>query len=114
LPKEAKKEFRRAAHLLMKQGILTKWDYPTLVLYAKAWAEWREADLAVKGLFVKTVNGNIVQHPALGIRARAWDRVLKAAREFGFSPASRASLASVNPTPAAVDAEKEKFFIKGA
>lgn len=41
-----------------------------------------------------TTKGNIVQHPAVGVRSKAWERLVKLLRDFGMTPASRIEGAS--------------------
>lgn len=38
---------------------------------------------------LETDKGNVVQHPAVGVRNKAWERILKLLRDFGMTPASR-------------------------
>ena len=47
--------------------------------------------------FIATTDkGNVIQHPAVGVRNKAWERVVKLARQFGMTPSARAGMAIAN------------------
>jgi len=52
------------------------------------------ADRALEktGLLIKTTNGNVIQNPLVGISNHSWSQVLRFAKEFGLTPASRSRL----------------------
>jgi P27 family predicted phage terminase small subunit len=50
-------------------------------------AEYRKV-----GATVNTDKGNVVQHPILGAKNKASERILKFAAHFGMTPAARAKL----------------------
>ena len=87
----AKKEWRRVGGELLKLGLVTEIDRTVLALYCQAFADYLDAKTEVdeSGLTFETENGNLIQHPAVGIMNKAWERCLKAATQFGMSPSSR-------------------------
>ena len=94
LDKDAKAEWRRIANELHDAGLLKFVDRAALAAYCQAWARWMQAELLVQkiGLVVKTTNGNIIPSPAVGIANVAMRDMIKALREFGMTPSSRARL----------------------
>lgn len=73
-------------------GILATVDLDMVALYCESYAEYRRALAGVTTELIETQNHNIVQHPAVSLRNAAFERMVKLAREFGFTPASRLSL----------------------
>lgn len=103
LDDDAKKEWRRISKDLYEAGLLRNVDGTALANYCHNYSTWKQASLLVqeKGLLIKTTNGNIIQSPALGIANVAGREVMKALKEFGMTPSSRARLVPDN------DEEKE-------
>lgn len=64
----------------------------SIVLYEKA-CELIERE----GLTMVTDKGNHVQHPAVGIRNKAWDQVYRGLANFGLSPSDRARVSIAKP-----------------
>ena len=91
LHKYAKSEWKRISKDLDGLGLLTKVDRAALAAYCQAYARWRQAEegLESSGLLVKTVNGNVVQSPLVGVANRAMDLMCKFLTEFGMTPSSR-------------------------
>jgi P27 family predicted phage terminase small subunit len=106
----ARTEWERIVPLLENMGILAECDQTMLALYCTAFAEWREADDLCESPVITTVNGNIIQNPALSIRTNAWERLKKVCAEFGMSPAARTGLA-ILPKVKKED-NKSRFFTK--
>lgn len=101
----AKAEWRRIVQSLGRERILTRLDRTTLALYCQAYADYVESldylNVMVKGEdgklkkagpLVKTSKGNIIQNPALSVKNKAFQILLKIAAEFGLSPSSRSNI----------------------
>ena len=99
LDKEAKAEWRRVVNDLFDAGLLRNVDKTALASYCQLYSTWKEASLLVqeKGLIIKTTNGNIIPSPALGIANVAQRDMMKALKEFGMTPSSRARLEPDKP-----------------
>ena len=111
LKTEAKREWKRIVPLLLAQGLLTKLDRTVLAIYCQTYAEYLEAEklLQRKKVLIKTANGNLVQNPAIAVRNRARDMLLKAAAEIGMTPSGRSSI-SLPQEPSETDKSAKKFF----
>jgi P27 family predicted phage terminase small subunit len=79
---------------LHRLGMLTTVDLQLLAAYTTAWADYVEAERKILrfGLLTRGRDGTPVRNPALLIRNRAIDYLLRIGSEFGFSPASRPRL----------------------
>ena len=94
LDKDAKNEWRRISKDLYDAGLLRNVDGTALANYCHNYSIWKQASLLVqeKGILVITKNKNIIQNPALGIANVAARDMMKALKEFGMTPSSRARL----------------------
>jgi P27 family predicted phage terminase small subunit len=97
--REAKREWRRTAKLLVELGLLTHVDRAALAMYCEAWGRWVEAEHALQeyGLIVKSPSGYPMQSPYLAVANRAMDQVRLLLGEFGMSPASRTRVQALEP-----------------
>src|SRR6266851_3520845 len=61
-----------------------------LSLYCQAWQDLHDAEETIEsdGEFVHSDKGGVYQHPAVGKKHKAIERIAKFGREFGFSPTS--------------------------
>jgi P27 family predicted phage terminase small subunit len=103
-------EWRRLAPFIKKQGFGE--EHRWLVMCAcDAYGEWRQANelISKQGLFIKTVNGNIIQHPALAIKRSARKEIAKYADMLGWTVSSAGQMV---PGGTAADKAKERFFKK--
>lgn len=77
--------------LLVERKVLSSSDQLAFALLCQAWADWREAVEGLKktGLYVKTEQGTVYQHPLVGQRNRSWLNVMKGCQEFGLTAAAR-------------------------
>jgi P27 family predicted phage terminase small subunit len=82
-------------------GLLTATDREVLAVWCVAAVEHARAVIEVRklGQVVKTKDGNAIQNPFLPIVNKQALIMLKAGSEMGFSPASRAALATRNSGP---------------
>lgn len=94
-----KREFKRLSALLENAGVLTQVDLGVLAGYCEAWADVQAATKVVndEGAVCEGAMGGLYQHPAIGIRNKAWERLRTFGRELGLSPAARTRL-DVKPT----------------
>jgi len=91
---DAKKEWRRLAPELENMGLLTRVDMAVLASYCQSFARWKQAEQALKK------HGQIAITPNGFEQASAWETIAKqrhrdmlaCAKEFGFTPASRAKV----------------------
>ena len=94
LGKEASRHWTAIAAELEGMGVLARADQVALALLCQALADYLAArqEVAEQGMTFLTESGYVTQHPAVGMMNRAWERVVKLAREFGMTPSSRAGL----------------------
>lgn len=101
LDEYALEEWNRVAEGLNAMGVLAGVDQATFAAYCAAYSRWRLAEeelniLAKKSklqsLVLKTVSGNWIQQPLIGIANKAAGDMVRFAAEFGMSPSARAHL----------------------
>jgi P27 family predicted phage terminase small subunit len=75
---------------------------PSIALLCDAVADFtRFSDMAANAEpVIVTDKGNRVQNPIIGIKNKAWERVLKSLREFGMSPSALRSISIPEGRPA--------------
>lgn len=126
LSTEARVEWRRVSKILGAVGLLTGADRAALAAYCQAYGRWVQAEKALArmaerdevthGIIIKTSNGNAVQSPLVGAANRAMELMLKAATEFGMTPAARTRVEGGDAlTPPSTpdqkpDATESRFF----
>ena len=98
----ALEEWERIAEGLNVMGILSSVDQNALAAYCSAYSRWRSAEeelakLAEKGgriaaLVQKTISGNWIQNPLIGISNQPAVDMVRFATEFGMTPSARARL----------------------
>jgi P27 family predicted phage terminase small subunit len=94
----AQKEWRRLCPMLERIGVLTEADGLALSILCVDASILQQAQesLGKTGLLSKTAKtGMIHQSPILNIIATTTDRVLRALREFGLTPASRTRISAL-------------------
>ena len=96
-----KRLWRELTPRLLKIGLVSELDRTLLAALCHSYEMFRQARTTVlaEGLTTTTDKGNIVQHPAVGAMNTAWGQMVKAAAEFGLSPASRARFDVDIPKP---------------
>jgi P27 family predicted phage terminase small subunit len=110
LDERSRKYWHQISPLLEAAGVLTVLDQIALALLCKAITDYLLACEIVEAAagevkedeqgkqipamrFVTiTAQGNLIQHPGVGVMNRAWERVVKLLREFGMTPSARASI----------------------
>lgn len=112
LSKEAKKEFRRLAKMLIELDLIDNLDVDLLAVLANTIVAYQEvsATLAQDGRIIEYTNKagatNIVSHPAVAQQKQLADQIRMLANEFGLTPSARAKLAlprGDTPEPTAFD-----------
>jgi P27 family predicted phage terminase small subunit len=95
----AKAEWERLCGELSSLGLLTIVDRAALAAYCAVYARWADAEQKIEkhGTVIKTVSGNAIQNPYVGVANRALDLMYKFQSEFGMTPSSRSRL-SVSPS----------------
>ena len=75
-------------------GLLTKLDGDFLALYCEAFEEFIEArnQIEIEGATCKSENGGHYQHPAVGRKNKAIERMRRFGALFGMSPSDRVGL----------------------
>ena len=114
LDKYGLEEWHRVVEGLYTMGVLSSIDHGTLAAYCYSYSQWRGAAEALNdikaqksflaSLLIPTKNGNIIQHPLVGICNKAAADMNRYAGEFGMTPSARARLA-VEP----IKGEPSKF-----
>jgi P27 family predicted phage terminase small subunit len=115
---DAKAEWSRVAGTLFDVGLMTELDRAALAAYCQAYGRWAEAERALarmaakdeanRALMVKTVGGNAIQNPLVGIANKAKADMVKYAIEFGMTPSARSKVIAGDPD--AKDDPAQEFF----
>ena len=93
LSEEALKEWNRIAPKLYEAGLLTSMDRTAFAVYCLAYGRYRQALSKMQENFViVTKAGNEVRNPLLRVADAAAEQVLKIAKQFGMTPASRSKV----------------------
>lgn len=89
-----KEVWGKVAESLYRIGCLTGVDTNLLALYCEAWDEFfaARAEIEKSGIVAMSDKGAEYQHPAVGIKNKAIQRIKQLGGEFGMSPASRVGL----------------------
>ena len=113
----ALEEWEVISKSLYALGLLTEIDKNTLAAYCGAYSRWRHAEEelnvlrarggALNALVQKTVSGNWIQQPLIGIANKAAADMVRYASEFGMTPVARAKLGT---TPSKEDEKFEKLI----
>jgi len=99
-------EWERVYPELHRLGLLTLVDRTALAAYCVKYSEWRQAlkEIEAHGRTITTPNGLLQTSPHVTQARDALSEMMRIAKEFGFTPASRARL-SVQPAPVSEDTE---------
>ncbi len=93
---EGKREWMRVVGDLHKAGLCASVYAGPLAVYCQAFADFRSAVETIRHekATLMTDKGNVIQHPAVGMKNKAMVILLKAAAEFGFSPSAKTRINS--------------------
>ena len=104
----ARKCWKEIAPILEENQLLTRLDQVALALLVAPLADYilareilEEAAQTETRFLSTTDKGNVIQHPAVGVMNKAWEKVLKVLVQFGMTPSARASLATATKKPPA-------------
>lgn len=94
LGETGKEVWHRVSGHLHRIGCLTMIDTNLLALYCEAWDEFFEAraEIEKSGIVAMSDKGAEYQHPAVGIKNKAIQRIKQIGAEFGMSPTARVGL----------------------
>lgn len=100
LDEQSRRYWSELGPWLVEAGLLTRLDQTALALLCRSLTDYLQACEVIEAAatasgtkFVAyTESGNVIQHPAVGVANRAWERLVKLLREFGMTPSSRAGL----------------------
>ncbi len=101
LSQTAKDEWHRVVAELVQRGVVSNLDRAALAAYCQSYALWSDAIQAIQkyGPLVKSPNGYPQVSPYLAIANKQAEIMIRIASEFGFTPASRARIATGEPVP---------------
>ena len=98
---DAAEEWARVAGELTALGILSGLDRAALAAYCQAYGRWAQAERALAkmsnqadGLIIKTVSGNMIQNPLVGVANKAMSDMMRYASEFGMTPSARSRISA--------------------
>jgi P27 family predicted phage terminase small subunit len=94
---DEREKFDVIAALLLADCSVGELDSDAIALYCQAAVEFESRYDCP--LTVISAKGNTIQHPKVSLRNKAFERMLKLAKELGLTPKSRAGLPK-NPAPA--------------
>ena len=102
---DAKLEWERVCSTLYDVGLITELDRAALAAYAAAYGRWAQAERALNemaskdglgaALVVRTVSGNVIQNPLIGIANKAKSDMVRHASEFGMTPSARSQVKAI-------------------
>lgn len=95
---------------LATPGLVTISDGDNIAMYCEAWCDMLDAldEIKREGATCHHEKGGTYQHPAVGRKNKAVERMLKIGANFGMNPAARTSI-KLSPVPEPENAKK-KFF----
>lgn len=99
----AREEWFRLCGELLALGMLHRMDRALITAYCETWAEYCEAVQRVRdeGHVVISEKGGAYQHPWVGIKNQAAERLIRLAGHFGLSPAARTRISTPGKAPEA-------------
>ena len=121
----ARRKWMRLAPVLARSGLLTELDGDTFARYCEAMVQYEQAKRYIDSLLketgndaeyqsrllIRTVNGNVIQNPAISLMKNASVEADRLGKQFGLSPSARAGL-SISPVakPSEQKSKKKKPF----
>lgn len=86
--------WQQVAATMHRIGCLTESDQKLLSIYCEAWDDFFAARRVIEeeGMICTTDKGTCYQHPAVGIKNKAIQRIRQIGGDFGMSPAARVGL----------------------
>jgi P27 family predicted phage terminase small subunit len=103
LNEDAVQEWSRVIDELVAAGIMSGLDRAALGAYCQAYGRWAQAERALAkmsnqadGLIIKTVSGNMIQNPLVGVANKAMSDMMRYASEFGMTPSARTRISAID------------------
>lgn len=100
---DAQQEWERVIDELVSVGIMSGLDRAALGAYCQAYGRWAQAERALAkmsnqadGLIIKTVSGNMIQNPLVGVANKAMADMVRYSAEFGMTPSSRSRISALD------------------
>jgi len=94
-------------------GVLGKSDRTAIALLADAQDQYLSTRETIEeeGETFTTDKGYVGQHPAVAMRTKAWDRVMRGCREFGLTPSARVGVKAAEQDVPSNDDKKPKLRV---
>ena len=95
LPKSAQKYWKRLAPELERVGLISVVDGAAFMAHCDSIGRFEDVSARlgeIEDMLDETPQGYIMQSALFQIRNKLWDQVVKSAREFGITPASRSAI----------------------
>jgi P27 family predicted phage terminase small subunit len=109
---EAKNLWNRLSPKLCDLGLLTELDRETFALLCEAWQDYVELRDQIKEPLIKTMSGNTIQNPLIGMMNKTHKRFVDMSARFALTPRDRAAL-GINIVPREKSEEKIHPFFRG-
>jgi P27 family predicted phage terminase small subunit len=108
LPAAASELWDELVPVMVAAGIADQVHRATLVALCVQWArgEMARRVIAEEGYFARGSMGQVIEHPALGMEARAHQLLLRFCEQYGLTAASAARIAAVTSPDAAADEDE--------
>jgi len=100
LDRKGKSEWKRIADIIDRvPDLLAEPDWDAVALLADAWSDFhaQEAIIRKEGTIAMSQAGVPYQHPSVGMKNKAFERITKLARELAMTPQARRLLNGVKP-----------------
>jgi P27 family predicted phage terminase small subunit len=101
LSPRAREVWERWGELLVRRGVLTELDAPAFEVMVRTWERWQRAVALVdaEGPVALNTRGRPAMHPAFRVQMQLQAELTRLFRHFGLTPATRASITTVEPEP---------------
>jgi P27 family predicted phage terminase small subunit len=93
---EARTHWANIVPKLVRNGMLSEVDVPTIAAYCQAYGRWVAAEsmVAKQGDVLISPSGFPIQNPYLAVANKAMEQMIKREVEFGMTPSSRSRVSS--------------------
>ena len=110
----ASEKWDETEKIMMKEGTLTEGCGDFLCMYCIAFDDFHKSSRTIddEGEYCHSEKGGVYQHPAVGVRNKAIERINKFGKQLGLSPATSGHVQKTEPKEA--DSKKGRFFGKQA
>ena len=111
--RDGRELWKKLAPVLVAGKVLTAADLAGLEAMCSSYGDWRETERLKQkeGRLATGEKGGVYTHPAVNQASEACKRFMKAAADFGATPAARTRIAvDKSPGKDTANAGKERFF----